>query len=177
MYLVAYDGSKYAKGALLRAVTYADVTEVTVEAFAVIPDSARFAREQGWVPTREAYEFRQVVSELHDQVTTLAPATTFEYRRVDGYATPGQIAQEIRDRAIARDATVVFIGSEEAGSIVTSVSSVGGSVAAGREYDVHIVRTAPRGMSDLDDTYRRALHRENERDKPNWRGDTLRHGR
>jgi hypothetical protein len=102
MYVVAYDGSEYAKGALLRAVEYADLTNVEVEAFSVIPDSARYADEQGWVSTREAYELRQIIQELHEQVTTLAPETTFEYETVNGYANAGSIAGRVRNHAIIR---------------------------------------------------------------------------
>ena len=38
------------------------------------------------------------------------------------------------------DASVVFIGSDNAGSLVSSVSSVGSTVAADEAYDVFIVR-------------------------------------
>lgn len=175
MYLVAHDGSEYAKGGLLRAVEYADLTNVDVEAFSVIPDSARYANERGWIGTREDYELRSIVQELHEQVTTLAPEATFEYETIDGYAGAGSIAQEIRRRAVDRGAEVVFIGSEHAGRVATSVSSVGGSVAAEQEYDVLIVRTSPRLMTDLDEERRRAWLREDDRTKPSWRGDTLYH--
>lgn len=175
MYLVAYDGSEYAKGGLLRAVEYADPSRVEVEAFAVVPDSARFAREQGWVSTTDAYEFGRIVGELHEQVTTLAPEATFQYVSVDGGTSPGRIASEIRSRAVDRDAEVVFVGSENAGRIITSVSSVGGAVASEQEYDVHIVRNSPRVMTDIDADRRQGWLREDERSKPSWGGDTLRH--
>ena len=38
------------------------------------------------------------------------------------------------------DASMVFIGSENAGNLVTAVSSVGAHVAANDQYDVVIVR-------------------------------------
>jgi nucleotide-binding universal stress UspA family protein len=175
VYLVAYDGSEYAKGGLLRAVEYADLSRVEVEAFTVVPDSTRFAREQGWVSTRDAYEFERIVGELHEQVTTLAPEATFHYTSPDGVVPPGQVAREIRSRAIDRDSDVVFVGSENAGRIITSVSSVGGAVASEQEYDVHIVRTAPRVMTDIDADRRQQWLQEDRRPKPSWGGDTLRH--
>lgn len=175
MYLVAYDGSEYAKGGLIRAVEYADPSHVEVEAFSVVPDSARFAREQGWVSTTDAYEFGRVVGELHEQVTTLAPEASFHYASLDGAAPPGQIASEIRRRAMDRGADVVFVGSENAGRIITTVSSVASVVASEQEYDVHIVRTRPREMTDIDADRRRQWLREDRRPKPNWGGDILRH--
>lgn len=173
MYLVAFDGSEYAKGALLRAVEYADPARIEVEAFTVIPNSARFARERDWVATTDDYEFRRIVQEFHEQVTTLAPEATFEYQAVDGHVGPGRISREIRHRAINQDAEVVFIGSENAGRIVTSVSSVGGGVASTQEYDVHIVRTSPRAMTDIDEDQRQAWLQENDRPKPSWGADTF----
>ncbi|WP_331233313.1 hypothetical protein [Natronorarus salvus] len=41
---------------------------------------------------------------------------------------------------IERDREVVFLGSENVGSVVTPLASVGARVAAGETYDVHIVR-------------------------------------
>jgi hypothetical protein len=38
------------------------------------------------------------------------------------------------------DASLVFVGSDNAGRMVTSISSVGGSVAADTAYDVVVVR-------------------------------------
>ena len=175
MYLVAYDGSEYAKGGLIRAVECADLSRVEVEAFTVVPRSARFARGQGWVSSTDAYDFGRIVGELHEQVTTLAPEATFHYASLDGAVPPGRIASEIRSRAINQDANVVFVGSENAGRIVTPVSSVGSTVAAEQKYDVHIVRTRPRAMTDIDPDRRQQWLREDRRPKPNWGGDVLRH--
>lgn len=175
MYLVAYDGSAYSKGGLIRAVEYADLSRVEVEAFSVVPDSARFAREKGWVSATDAYEFGQVVGELHEQVATLAPEATFQYTSPDGAVPPGRVASEIRRRAIDQRSDVVFVGSENAGRIITTVSSVASVVASEQEYDVHVVRTRPREMTDIDADRRRQWLREDRRPKPNWGGDTLRH--
>ena len=43
------------------------------------------------------------------------------------------VAQEV-------DATIVFVGSENAGRVSTPVSSVGAPVSEDPRYDVHIVR-------------------------------------
>lgn len=150
MYLVAYDGSEYAKGALLRAVEYAKVNEIDVEAFTAIPDSVEYARDRKWLSTDGNYDFDDIVRSLHEQVTTLAPRAAFNYQKLPERAPAGQIASEIRDRALNQEAEVVFLGSEEAGTAVTSVTDVESTVAGETQYDVHIVRTPPHDMTDLD---------------------------
>lgn len=173
MYLVAYDGSEYAKGALIRAVEFADLTRVNVEAFSVVPDSGRFAAEQDWVVTKEEFELEQFVSELHEQVTTLAPEAGFEYQVIDGHTVAGRIGKEIRSRVLAQSAEVVFIGSENIGGVATSANGVGRHVSPEDEYDLHIVRTSARGMPDIDQDRREALQRERSRPKPSWGPDTM----
>lgn len=174
MYLVAYDGSEYAKGALLRAVEYADLKEIDVEAFSAIPDSVKYARDRQWISTDGEYDFDEIVQSLHEQVTTLAPRATFNYRKLPQRATAGKIASEIKDRALTQEAEIVFLGSEEAGTAVTSVTNVESTVAGETQYDVHIVRTPPRNMADLDKEKRKGTSQQTAGDeKPSWGADTL----
>jgi hypothetical protein len=81
-----------------------------------------------------------VVSSLHEQVTDLCPNADFRHEVVGKYAPAGAIAKQIRKFARRVDASMVFIGSDNAGHIVTSVSSVGESIASGDDYDVVLVR-------------------------------------
>lgn len=139
-FLVPYDGSELAKAALVRADEYAAALDEDVTVVAVVPEGKRYAREKGWIGPGEAFEVREVVRDLHREVTDLSPEASFRSTRVDGSATAGTVANAIRRVARDVDAGVVFLGSEDAGRIVVPVSSVGGSVASDAGYDVHIVR-------------------------------------
>ena len=78
--------------------------------------------------------------QVHERVTDLVPSADFEHRTVDRYAPSGKISTEVTKMAEQEDASMVFIGSENAGRVVTSVTSVGGAVADDSNYDVVIVR-------------------------------------
>lgn len=103
-------------------------------------DNAEYARDRGWLGPGEEFDRETVVSRLHRQVTDRCPSADFRHEFVDRYAPLGAIAKRIRKLAKAQDASMVFLGSENAGHLVTSVSSVGGSIAADEAYDVVIVR-------------------------------------
>jgi tRNA U54 and U55 pseudouridine synthase Pus10 len=96
----------------------------------------------------EPFDARAVAGQLHEEVLEIDPGADFSHVRVDGAAGAGTISKRLRSRAEQEDVTVVFIGSENAGRIITPVTSVAGAVAAAQAYDVHIVRqrlpTAPR---------------------------------
>jgi nucleotide-binding universal stress UspA family protein len=81
-----------------------------------------------------------VVERLHQQVTDLDPSAEFQFERVDGSATPGTISTRLRQKADEIDADMIFVGSENAGRIITPLTSVAGGVTADRDYDVCIVR-------------------------------------
>ena len=140
MFVVPFDGSDLAEAALVRAREYGNALDVDVSVIAVIPESKRYAVEKGWIEPDEPFEVRGVVSDLHQRATDLAPDASFQSRRVDGSSREGSIASAIRRHAKDVDAAVVFIGSENAGRIVTTVTSVARSVTADTAYDVHIVR-------------------------------------
>jgi len=52
------------------------------------------------------------------------------------------VVRTIREVAHEVDASIVFVGSENAGRVSTPVSSVGAPVSEDPGYDVHIVRHA-----------------------------------
>ena len=151
--IVPFDGSELAEAALVRATEFGDVFDEEVLAVSVIPrKNTSYARERGWIGQNEAFDLSSVVATLHEQVTGLCPSADFRHKVVDRYAQPGTIAGSLRSVAKAEDASMVFIGSENAGRLVTAVSSVGGSVATDQSYDVVIVRDrAPAKIAKLRD--------------------------
>lgn len=156
-FVVPYDGSDLAEAALVRASEYAEALDEEIIAITVVPDGKRYAVEKGWIDPGGEYAAREVIGALHERVTELAPEASFQSVRLDPGARAGTIAKHLRQRAVDLDATVVFIGSDNAGRIVVSVSSVGGSVAADSRYDIYIVRqrAAPRveGLRPKSDFY------------------------
>jgi len=139
--LVPFDGSALAEAALVRATEFGNVFDEDVLAVSVIPRrNTTYARKRGWVGQNEAFDLSSVIATLHEQVTDLCPTANFRHKVVGRHAQPGTIARLLRNVAKTEDASMVFIGSENAGRLVTAVSSVGGSVATDQSYDVVIVR-------------------------------------
>jgi nucleotide-binding universal stress UspA family protein len=141
MIIVPFDGSELAEAALVRAAQFGEVFDTRILAVSVIPEgNADYARERGWLGEFDEFDRQEVVSTLHEQVTDLAPGAEFQYELVGRSASPGAIAGEVRDLADEKEATMVVVGSENAGRLVTGVSSVGGNIATEGGYDVLIVR-------------------------------------
>jgi nucleotide-binding universal stress UspA family protein len=141
VFVVPFDGSDLASAALVRAVEFSTVLEEEVLAVSVIPErNTRYARERGWLDADDVFELDTVVARLHDHVTDVAPSADFRHYTVDRYAPPGTIASTLEDAVQEVDASMVFIGSENAGRVVTGVGSVGARVASDEAYDVVIVR-------------------------------------
>lgn len=139
--LVPFDGSELAESALVRAAEFGHVFEEEVIAVSVIPrGNARYARDHGWIAEDEPFDLNDVVSTLHEQVTDRCPTADFRHVVVDRYATHGTIANRLREFARDEDVSMVFIGSDNAGRFVSSLGSVGSSLAAEQSYDVVIVR-------------------------------------
>ncbi|WP_336325545.1 universal stress protein [Halovenus sp. HT40] len=151
--LVPFDGSELAEAALVRAAEFGHVFDEDVLAVSVIPDGdTDYASERGWIEEGEEFDLNAVVSTLHEQVTDLCPSTNFRHTVVDRYAPAGSIAKRLRKIARKEDASMVFLGSENAGHFVTTVSSVGQTVAADEAYDVVIVRDrSPAKIAKLND--------------------------
>jgi len=146
-YLVPFDGSALAEAALGRATEFAELTDASVVALAVVPlDEREFAVERGWVDEGERYDPDEVASALEAQVKKTSPDATFRCERPEDVSSVASVATDVvrTIRAVAQDvdATIVFIGSENAGRVSTPVSSVGAPVSEDPRYDVHIVRHA-----------------------------------
>jgi len=139
--VVPFDGSELAEAALVRATEFGVVFDEDVLAVAVVPRGNRsYAREKGWIESDEAFEMQAIVANLHRQIVHLSPGADFRHEVVDRYAPSGTISTRLRRVANEADASMVFVGSGNAGHVVTSLTSVGSGVAAAETYDVVIVR-------------------------------------
>ena len=140
-FIVPFDGSTLAEAALVRATEFGSLTDEAVLAVSVIPNGNRnYAQKRGWIQPDDEFDLKQICSTIHKHVTDLCPSADFRHKVVDKYAPSGTIANRLRRVARDEDASMVFIGSENAGRFVTSLSSVGASVGADTAYDVVIVR-------------------------------------
>ena len=138
--VVPYDSSRRSKAALDRVSEFTESSE-TVFVVAVIPNgNERYARERGWLDEGEEFEPKRIVGRIRAEVSDIDPNVSFEYVVASRYAQAGQIASEIREFAKDHDARLVVVGSENAGRIVSNVSSVASTVTADSAYDVLIVR-------------------------------------
>ena len=142
--LVPFDGSDLSRKALEKAAELGDLRDETVLALSVIPDDESFARERGWINAGEPLRMTELESGLESRVAEIAPEATFRVETVDSdepTATPTtNVVRTIRRIAGEIDASLVFVGSENAGSVIRPDTSVGGSVASGQDYDVYVVR-------------------------------------
>ncbi|WP_265109941.1 universal stress protein [Halosolutus halophilus] len=139
-FVVPFDGSELAEAALVRAVEYATALDEDVVAVSVVPERKRYAREKGWIEENESYDVDAVVARLREQVRTLAPDATFEYERIREFPPESKLAGHIERLALDHDPSVVFLGSDNVGRVVTPLTSVGVHIAAEESYDVFIVR-------------------------------------
>lgn len=138
--VVPYDSSDRSRAALDRVSEFTKPSE-TVLAVAVIPNgNDRYARKRGWIDENEAFDPKRVVDHLQAEVQDIDPNVRFKYVVTSRYAQAGQIASELREFAKGHDARLVVLGSENAGRIVSNVSSVASTVTADSAYDVLIVR-------------------------------------
>ncbi|SEH15434.1 Universal stress protein family protein [Natronorubrum sediminis] len=139
-FVVPFDGSELAEAALVRATEYGDALDEDVVAVTVVPERKRYAREKGWIEGDEALEVDAIATQLRDQVERLAPAASFEYERIREFPPESQLAGHIERLVEEYDPSVVFLGSENVGRVVTPLTSVGVHVAADRSYDMFVVR-------------------------------------
>lgn len=139
--VVPFDNSPLARTALQRGSSVQSAYGGTLYALTVIPkNNKRYARERSWIEHNQSFDTELITQRLQQEVTEIAPDAEFRSRVVGRYSPAGKIAREIRQFASGVDASLVVIGSEDAGSIVSNVSSVGGTVAANDDYEVLIVR-------------------------------------
>ncbi|MFW5964163.1 MAG: universal stress protein [Natronomonas sp.] len=139
-YLVAFDGTDISETALLRAAEFADSTHERLVVVSVLPTDEDLAAEYG-LGDDDGYDPGEAAQRLRKRVENISTDAEFRAESVDAYAGKGRIATEIREVARDVDADVVFVGSDNAGRVVQPVSSVGGAVAGGTDYDVFIARS------------------------------------
>jgi nucleotide-binding universal stress UspA family protein len=148
--LVPYDGSTLAGAALARAAEFSPFTDEEVVVLSVFPTDGEFARTHGWIEEGEAYDPEAVAEDLRVRASETAPDARFraEFLESDEASllatATTDITRRIREVAAEEDASIVFIGSENAGRVSRPVTSVGSPVSEDPRYDVHIVRH-PRG--------------------------------
>ena len=150
-FVVPFDGSDLAEAALVRAVEYGTALDVAVTAVTVVPERKRYAREKGWIDADEDYDPGRVVESLRGRVEALAPDASFDFERIREFPPEAEIAEHVEALALEHDPTVVFLGSDNVGRVVTPLASVGVRVAAEDDYDVFIVRRpSPPGIEAVE---------------------------
>jgi nucleotide-binding universal stress UspA family protein len=146
MLLVPFDGSALAETALDRAREVGAALDEGVLALVVVPDDASFARERGWIDSAESFDPERVGDELADDIEHIAPESEVRVETTEETSslasTETDISRTIRQVAHEVAASVVFVGSENAGRVTAPADSVGTPVAEDPDYDVYIVRHA-----------------------------------
>ncbi len=144
--LVPYDGSELATSALEKATEFSELLDEELVVLTVIPDDEDYARERGWITRGEPFDPEAIANGICDRANAVAPGATFRTERVDSdeptATATTDVVREIRLVAGEIEASVVFIGSENAGSVIAPLSSVGSPVANDQRYDVYVVRHA-----------------------------------
>jgi nucleotide-binding universal stress UspA family protein len=142
--LVPYDGSPLSKAALERAAEFAEYTGKPVLALSVVPEEPSFALDRGWIEPDEAFDVDVIAERLAAEVHEIAPDAEVRCEVPEDVSSMASVTMDvvrtIRSVAEEVDASIVFIGSENAGRVSTPVSSVGAPVSEDPQYDVHIVR-------------------------------------
>jgi nucleotide-binding universal stress UspA family protein len=140
-FLVPFDGSDFAASALVRAMQFADALDEAVLAVTVVPqDNAAYASSRGWLDADEPFDSDAVAETLRTRVAGLAPEAEVRIEEIGRYAPSGAIANRLRKVARQTDTSILFIGSDNAGRLVSSVASVGSGLAGNETYDVIVVR-------------------------------------
>lgn len=142
--VVPFDSSELSRTALVRATQFDQVLEQGVVVITAIPkNKTSYARERGWLGDEEAYDHKTIISRIEAECKEISPDAAFEYITCSRYAQAGEIASKLRRAARAHDASIVFVGSENAGRVVRAIS-VGKTLSADDAYDTMIIsRAAP----------------------------------
>jgi hypothetical protein len=138
VFLVPFDGSPLARSALRRASTFA--ADERVVAFAVVPTGKKYAQAKGWLDAGEAFDAGAVETHLKAAVAEVDADADFESVRVEPRPPSSAVSKHIRRKARDVDAEIVFLGSENAGKVVTPVTSVGSGITSDESFDVYIAR-------------------------------------
>ncbi len=156
---VPFDGSELATTALEKAATFGELLDEDVLVVTVIPDDPQYAVERGWITDGEPFNSDEIAAGLQTQAGEIAPNATVRIERVSSDEPTATarttVVREIRQVATDVEASIVFIGSKNAGSVIAPPSSVGGTVAGDHRYDVYVVRhpaidVDPEEIADID---------------------------
>lgn len=159
--LAPFDGSRLANKALETAATFGDLLDEELVVLTVIPDDSEYARERNWITMGEPFDVDAIEDGLQTRAAEIAPHATFQTERVSSEEPTATatttVVREIRRVARELEASVVFIGSANAGSVIAPHSSVGSPVANDQRYDVYVVREPgdevdPAERADIDST-------------------------
>lgn len=144
--LVPFDGSDLSEAALDRATEFAEFRNEDVLALTVIPDDPEYALSRGWLDPADPFDREKLTERFRDRVAEIAPAASFRAEVPENISSMASITTDVirTIRAVAHDidASVIFIGSENAGRVSTPVTSVGAPVSEDPGYDVYIIRHA-----------------------------------
>jgi len=141
-FVVPFDGQPRTVTALERAREFADALDEELLVVSVVPQrNAAYARERGWLAAGEPFDMKTIVSALREQVREIAPEADFEFEQCSRSVTGNRIAKPVRKVAKRVGADMVFVGSDNAGRLTTTASSVGNRIATDGSYDVVLVRS------------------------------------
>ncbi|MBX0323802.1 universal stress protein [Halomicroarcula sp. F13] len=144
--LVPFDGSDLSQAALERATEFSEYRDEDVLALVVVPDEPDYALERNWLSPNDPFDPEAIADTLRERVAEIAPEAEFRAEVPEDVSSMASITTDvvrtIRSVANDVDASIVFIGSENAGRVSSPVSSVGAPVSEDPRYDVHIVRHA-----------------------------------
>ena len=144
--LVPFDGSALSEAALERATEFAEFTGEDVLALTVVPDEPEYALSRNWLDAEDPFDPDAVAERFRERVTDIAPEAAFRYEIPEEMSSMASCTTDVirTIRAVAHevDASVVFVGSENAGRVSSPVSSVGAPVSEDPGYDVYIIRHA-----------------------------------
>ena len=144
--LVPFDGSPLSRTALDRASTFGELMDEEVIALSVIPSDETYARDRDWIERDEPFDPELIAGRLKGDARNVAPDATFRYEPAEAgderTTAVVDVIRTIREVASEVDASILFIGSENAGRVSTPITSVGDPISDDLRYDVHIVRHA-----------------------------------
>ncbi|WP_435358823.1 universal stress protein [Haloarchaeobius sp. DFWS5] len=142
--LVPYDGSELSTAALSRAREFADFRNETLVVLTLVPDDPDYARERGWLDAEDTFDVGVVERKLRQRVHDLAPDAEYRCELIENVEPVADVTLDVvrRIREVASEvgASILFVGSENAGRVSSPLASVGSPISDDPQYDVHIVR-------------------------------------
>jgi nucleotide-binding universal stress UspA family protein len=148
--LVPFDDSPLSRAALRRASEFGEFMDQEVVALTVIPEGdLDYVEEHGWLTERTPFTVDAIADRLANRTREVAPNARFRYETLadeegeEPVATRTlDVVRKVREVAHDEDASILFLGSENAGRVTSPLSSVGSPLSEDAAYDIHIVRHA-----------------------------------